>query len=118
MKKTPPKRAGAPVLAWALLLLAAGTLAALGQKDPGFPKGKITVSGRVRLVGTALFPGMVITDDQDRDWYIEGEDREKLAGMEQRQVKVRGAAEYREVVLANGEQAGIRRFLKNIVVLK
>jgi hypothetical protein len=116
-KMTAPERAAVPAFACALFLLAAGTMAALGQEEPDFPKGTITVSGRVRLVGTAVFPSLVITDDQDRDWHIEGEDRKKLAGMEQRLVKVRGAAEYREVVLANGEKAGVRRFLRNIVIL-
>jgi hypothetical protein len=101
-----------------LIISAAGGLMALGQSDPDYPKGKITVSGRVRLVGTAIFSQLVITDDQDRDWYIEGEDREKISRMEQRTVKIKGTAEYQDIILANGENAGVRRFLRKITIVK
>jgi hypothetical protein len=108
---------------WALVLCVlglffavAGSAVSMGQKD--FPRGKITVSGRVRLVGTALFSNIVITDDKDHDWYIEGEDRQKLLGREQRSITVKGTAEYQELTLANGESAGTRRFLRNITIIE
>jgi hypothetical protein len=104
-------------LAVFLIIAAAGGLAALGQKDEEFPKGKITVSGRVRLVGTAIFSQLVITDDKDRDWYVEGEDRKKLSRMEQRTVKVKGTTEYEDIILANGENVGVRRFLRKITIV-
>ncbi|AEF82624.1 hypothetical protein [Leadbettera azotonutricia] len=99
-------------------VIAASGLMALGQKDTDYPKGRITVSGRVRLVGTATFSRLVITDDQDRDWYIEGEDREKLSRREQRVVKVKGTTEYQDIILANGENAGVRRFLRKITLVE
>jgi hypothetical protein len=99
-----------------LFLAVSGSAASMGQGD--FPRGRITVSGRVRLLGTALFPNIVITDDKDRDWYIEGEDRQKLSGREQRLITVKGTAEYRELTLANGESAGTRRILRNITIIE
>jgi hypothetical protein len=98
------------------LFFAGNNLMSAGLQDPDYPKGTITVTGRVRLVGTALFSSLVVTDNRNRDWYVEGADREKLARLEQRQVTVTGTAEYRDIVLADGEKAGVRRFLRNIKV--
>lgn len=100
-----------------LMNISAGDLLAFGQQDPEYPGGTITVTGRVRLVGTALLPRMVISDAEDHDWYVENADRELLASMEQRQVTVQGKAEYQDIILANGEKAGVRRFLRNIKIL-
>jgi len=99
--------------------------AAAGQKtapdaaaESGFPQGRITVEGTVRLVGSALFSSLVITDKEDRSWYIEGKDRSLLEGRQQAQVIVTGTAEYEDVILADGKKAGVRRFLRNIKVEK
>jgi hypothetical protein len=100
------------------ILIAAGGLMPMGRGDLDYPKGKITVSGRVRLVGTAIFSQLVITDEEDRDWYIEGKDREKLAAMEQQTVKIKGSAEYQDIILANGVKVGVRRFLRNITIVE
>ena len=100
-----------------LITLSARGLLALGQQDPEYPKGIITITGRVRLVGTAMFNNLVITDNEDHDWYVENEDRELLGNMQQRQVTVQGEAEYKELLLANGQSAGIRRYLRNIKIV-
>jgi hypothetical protein len=78
---------------------------------------EVTVSGRVRLTGTALFPQLIITDAENRDWYIDEADRSKLADLEQRGVIVRGKAFVQDMILANGKSAGLRYTLRDISVL-
>jgi hypothetical protein len=97
-------------LAFCLILPAAG--GAMGRKD--LPRGEVTVTGRVRLVGTAMFNDLVISDDEGRDWHVEGPDREKLALKEQQQVTVKGNAETQDIILANGKKAGVRFILRDI----
>jgi hypothetical protein len=120
-------RKGVVFLAIFFIIALADGLSAMGQNDPetsagvqsteDYPKGKITISGRVRLVGSAAFSRLVITDEKNRDWYVEGADREKLSSMEQRTVKVKGTTEYQDIVLANGENVGVRRFLRKITIV-
>jgi hypothetical protein len=117
-KRKPSRRLLAAALSICFIFLVSGSMMSMGQNDPNYPKGKITVSGRVRLVGTAIFSSLVITDEKDRDWYIEGADREKLFRMEQRTVKVKGTAEYQDIILANGENVGVRRFLRKITIIE
>jgi hypothetical protein len=52
------------------------------------------------------------------DWYLEGSDRRALQAHEQRTLKVRGRAELRELVLANGRSLGFRRFLRDVKILE
>ena len=78
----------------------------------------LTVSGRVRLVGSALFSRIVVTDGEDNDWYVENQDREILASLEQRPVTVRGKPEYRDIIMANGKKAGVQRFLRDITIVE
>jgi hypothetical protein len=98
------------------LILPAGGFWAMGRGD--LPRGEVTVTGRVRLVGTAMFNDLVISDDEGRDWYVEGEDREKLAPKEQQQVTVKGSAGTRDIVLANGKKAGVRFILRDITLIE
>jgi hypothetical protein len=102
-----------------LSVLAFFTLLSAGkQEDQEYPQGTIEITGRIRLVGTALFSNMVITDSQDRDWYVENEDRQKLSSLEQREVTVRGKTEYRDIIMASGEKAGVRRYLRDIKIMR
>jgi hypothetical protein len=98
------------------LIFPAGRLGALGGKD--LPRGEVTVTGRVRLVGTALFNSLVISDDEGRDWHVEGQDREKLAMKEQQRVTVKGNAETRDIILADGKKAGVRFILRDITLIE
>jgi hypothetical protein len=82
-----------------------------------FPGGIQQIRGRVRLVGSMPFSRLVISDDANRDWYVEGEDRELLAPHEQRILTVIGRTEYQDIILANGQNAGVRRFLRDIRLL-
>jgi hypothetical protein len=98
------------------VILPAGEVWSLGRKD--MPQGEITVTGRVRLVGTAHFNDIVVTDGSGNDWYVEGEDRKKLASLEQQQVTVKGVTEYEDLILADGKKIGVRRFLRNITLVE
>jgi hypothetical protein len=76
---------------------------------------QVRVSGRVRLVGSALFPQLVISGE-DREWYIEKEEESKLLDLQQRIVTVEGTESYTELRFANGSPAGRRYTLRNIKV--
>jgi hypothetical protein len=100
-----------------LLALACLPLFSFGSSDKPDNGKVITVTGRVRLVGTAAFSSLVISDKENNDWYLENDDRQKLNRMEQRQVTVKGKAEYQDMILANGKKVGVRRFLRNITII-
>jgi hypothetical protein len=100
-----------------LALLALAPLPGLGQRDGAAPEanpGEIILRGRIRLVGSALFSSLVLTDEEGQDWYLEGADRELLAPRDQQEVSLRGTPEYQDLILANGQKAGVRRFLRNV----
>ena len=85
-------------------------------KNPLRFLGEVTVSGRVRLVGSALFSHLVISDAENRDWYISSDEQKKLASFEQRGITVKGNAFAQDLILANGENIGIRYTLRDIVI--
>ncbi|MDR3139545.1 MAG: hypothetical protein LBT95_07700 [Treponema sp.] len=88
------------------------------EEKEAFPEGILSIRGKVRLVGNMPFPRLVITDESNRDWYLEGPDRDLLAAYEQRSLGVSGRAEYQDIILANGVKAGVRRFLRDIRVIE
>jgi hypothetical protein len=81
-----------------------------------FPEGIIQVRGKVRLVGSMPLSSLVISDSAGQDWYVEGAGRNRIAGYEQQSITVEGRAEYRDIILANGEKIGVQRFLRDITV--
>jgi hypothetical protein len=85
--------------------------------NPRRPLGELTLTGRVRLTGTARFPELVLSDNENRDWYIAREDTPKLSGYEQRTVTVRGSAFVQDRILANGEKNGLYHTLRDIELL-
>jgi hypothetical protein len=89
------------------------TPAAAEGPETGNPR--ILVSGRVRLVGSAPFPQLVISGE-DREWYIEKEEESKLLDLQQRLVTVEGTESYIDLSFANGSPAGRRYTLKDIKV--
>ena len=97
-----------------LIPLAFVSFVSFGSRDD--PEA-IVITGRVRLVGTALFSDLVVTDEE-YDWYLENEDRQKLANMEQRRVTVQGRPEYEELFFASGRSAGTKRYLRDIKLIR
>jgi hypothetical protein len=105
-----------------LLLFAAGNILALGKREKGRTKTqysetqKIEASGRVRLVGNSPMTSLVISGE-DREWYIESGEKEKLMHLQQQNVTVIANEYYEDRVFANGTSAGRFYFLKDIIVI-
>ena len=99
-----------------LLMVSCGGCKTDISDDTNIP-GEIIITGEVRLLGSALFSNMVITDIQENDWYIENDDRNKLSALEHQEVKVRGKPEY-EKITVSGEDIGVKRYLRDIKILK
>jgi hypothetical protein len=99
-------------------LEAGGGLNSAAEAAEAFPEGVLQFHGRIRLVGNMPFPRLVITDESDRDWYLEEADRDLLASYEQRSLTVSGRAEYQDIILANGQKAGVRRFLRDVRIIE
>jgi hypothetical protein len=78
----------------------------------------MTISGAIRRVGSEPFSRLVISDAENRDWYIDQEEQHKLAGFEQRNVSVRGRAFAQDMLLANGQKAGVQYSLRDIALVK
>jgi hypothetical protein len=73
----------------------------------------VEITGIIRLVGNEPFGELVITEEGQRTWYIEGENRDALSRYQQRNVTIRGTVEIQETVLANGKYLGVKRILKD-----
>jgi len=76
----------------------------------------VQVSGRVRLVGTSLFPELVISGP-DTEWYIDSNDIHKLTDLQHQTVTVEGAETVIQLTWASGRPAGERRTLKDITII-
>jgi len=101
---------------WGLLLLCiTALLPAWGNRDR--EAADITrVTGTVRLVGTGLFPELVITGPE-MEWHITPDEEKKLYDLQHRTVTVEGVETVTELYFANGLSAGTRRELKNIKII-
>ena len=93
-------------------------LDARGKKEAAAVKERsiVQVTGRVRLVGSSLFPEIVITGT-DKEWYIAAEDRDKLFDLQHRTVTVEGEETVTELTFASGLPAGTRWELREIKVI-
>ena len=111
-----------PLLFLFLFLFAAGNLLALGKKEKKQTKPqyselqKIEASGRVRMVGNSPMTSLVITGE-DREWYVESAEKEKLMRLQQQNVIVIANEYYEDRVFANGTSAGRFYFLKDIIIV-
>ena len=103
---------------FALFLLCAAMLTpALGGKEKNTAKNNIVqASGTVRLVGTSLFPEIVITGSE-KEWYIDKEEMHKLYDFQHRKVTVEGEETVVEIKYAGGLSAGGRRTLRKIKII-
>jgi len=104
-----------------VFLCLAASLSALGakEKDDGktAPAGTVVqVTGIVRLVGTAVFPELLIENSQ-MAWYIARDEMDKLRDLQHRKVTVEGEETVTELKFGNGMSAGTRRDLKNIKII-
>ena len=86
-----------------------------GEKDDSKPK-KVEVSGRVRMVGNSPMTSLVISGE-DREWYIDQAEQDKLHHLQQQTVTVKGKEYYHDIVFANGVSGGRRYYLKDITVV-
>jgi hypothetical protein len=101
-----------------ILLYAAENISARGRDEKNFPKThKVELSGKVRMVGNSPMTSLVISGE-NREWYIEPEEQEKLMEFQQRMVTVRAEEYYYDRVFANGTSAGRQYYIKNIIILE
>ena len=117
-----------PLFFLLLLLVSAGNLLPLGKREKKQTKTqysepqrsslrKVEASGRVRMVGNSPMTSLVISGE-DREWYIESGEKEKLMRLQQQNVIVIANEYYEDRVFANGVSAGRFYFLKDIVVVE
>ena len=90
----------------------------LGVNPP--PEGlneirSVTVTGKVRLVGTGMFNELVISGDHE--WYIARDERDKLHRLQQQTVTVEADEIIRERTLLNNRGSIYRWELSNIKII-
>jgi len=96
-----------------LLLCITMLLPAWGNREKA---NVVRVTGVVRLVGTGLFPELVITGPE-MEWHITPDEEKKLHDLQHRTVTVEGVETATELYFANGLSAGVHRELKNIKII-
>jgi hypothetical protein len=95
------------------LFFVSAMLPALGNRES---TPTVRVTGIVRLVGTSLFPELIISNS-DYIWYIAAEEINKLRDLQHRTVTVEAEETITELQFANGMSAGIRRELRNVRII-
>ena len=79
---------------------------------------RVIVSGKIRLVGSAVSNSLVLTDSSDKDWYVDDAEREKLALMEQREATLSAVVRLEPLKLADGTELPDKRVLTGIELVK
>jgi len=97
-----------------MILCICALLPAGGNRDK--KANVVRVTGIVRLVGTGLFPELVITG-AEMEWYIAQDEAKKLQDLQHHTVTVEGVETATEQQFANGLSAGTRHELKNIKII-
>ena len=93
-------------------------LTAFGKKEKNEPQTQtVQVKGRVRLVGSSPLASLVLSGE-NREWYIDEKDQEKIMSLQQQIITVEGQEYYIDLTFANGRSAGRRYYLKDIRILK
>jgi hypothetical protein len=101
-----------------LLLLSTLSAALYARGDKEESKLQILqITGVVRLVGTDLFPELVITTNNG-EWYIANDERDKLHDLQHRTVTVEGEETILELKFASGMPAGTKRILRNVRIIR
>lgn len=111
------------VILAAIVLLLTPTPAPAGGRGEAKPPSQwetvkdgqeVWVSGTLRRVGTAAFNDLVVTDDDDMDWYIAPESKALLSDAEQRRVTVVATVRLRRIKLADGREFPSKRELVSV----
>ena len=79
---------------------------------------RVIVSGKIRLVGSAVSNSLVLTDSSDKDWYVDDSEREVLARMEQREATLSGVVRLEPLKFADGTELPDKRVLTGIELVK
>ena len=99
------------------LVVLCAVLNAMGRGEKDEVKlQKVEVSGRVRLVGNSPMTSLVITAE-NREWFVEPEEQNKLMHLQQQMVTVRAKEYYQDRLFANGSSAGRYYYLREITVI-
>jgi len=85
-----------------------------GTEDTG---EVIEVTGRVRLVGTSLFPSLLVSTEEC-EWEIGREDWDLLFDLQHRIVTVRGRETFQDRYFAGGLFAGRHFSLSDVVLVR
>ncbi|MCL2231118.1 MAG: hypothetical protein FWC01_08475 [Treponema sp.] len=85
------------------------------ERQPEQTVTVVRVTGIVRLVGSDIFPEIVISGEHN--WYIARNEMRKLHDFQHRTVTVEGEETITELTFAGGMPAGRRRDLKNIRII-
>ncbi|HQF74490.1 MAG TPA: hypothetical protein PK786_11435 [Treponemataceae bacterium] len=113
-----------------MLVVAAATLPvfAFGSRDkepaanPDWTQVKegdrVIVSGKIRLVGSAVSNSLVLTDSSDKDWYVDEAERDVLALMEQRETTLSAVVRLDPIKFADGTELPDKRVLTGIELVK
>ena len=88
------------------------------RESPAADGEPVTVSVIVRRVGTDPFSELIITDADEKDWYITAEDRGLFDRLEKHRVVVTGILKLRRMILADGRELSTRLELYGIEVLE
>ena len=101
-----------------IFILLTSALFAFGgrEKDQKTDEPLVEITGTVRLVGSANFSEIVISNS-DSIWYVPKDEMEKLFDLQQRTVTVKGTESVHEMTFASGLPAGTRRELSNIIIV-
>ena len=101
------------------LLSIAAVLPATGINDENTGEtGEIVrVTGLVRLTGTSLFPGIVISASAAENWYIPEEWKNLLHDLQHRVVTVEGEEVLVPLDFGGGRRTLVRRELRNIRII-
>jgi hypothetical protein len=91
--------------------------AALGSGEAAEKPETVRVSGVVRLVGSGPMVELLISNE-DREWQIDRQDRDRLWDLQQQTVTVEGEEWTEELTFANGRPAGERLHLRNITIIE
>ena len=87
------------------------------EKEPETPNPvTVEVNGKLRLVGSSFMNYLVI-DTENKLWYINNEERDKLMHLQHQIVTVKANEYYFDLTYANGHPAGRKYFLKDIVII-